>query len=248
MISTCSISTIHSHICCVGVVVGFFVDELYKKENYLVSPPGAIAIVWMLWTSYMLTDLSAHIICFCIKPIPYRVDVIAHHTFAYLTVYLLNYPTPIYAWLVLCAPLLTEFSTIFMNFRWFAKHYNYSHKLQKILNNAFVSTWFIIRYPAIFSMVVFLIYNWHSIWIIVPVRVAVCGTILILCINLLHIVWAYLLINKIIANRKKNKHKHQLRLNGNDHHTEIKDSLPSDDHSKIIDDDKNGETETDSLL
>ena len=45
LIATCSISTIHSHICCFGVVIGFFVDELYKPEYQIISPPGFMYVV-----------------------------------------------------------------------------------------------------------------------------------------------------------------------------------------------------------
>ena len=121
------------------------------------------------------------------KPIPYRMDVIAHHTFAYTTVYFLNFPTPIYGWLILCAPLVTEFSTIFMNFRWFAKHYGYSKRLQYHLNNAFVTTWFVVRLPAILSLLIYLIWNWDAVYRNCPPRVAISGTILILCINFIAI-------------------------------------------------------------
>ena len=38
--ATCSISTVHSVLCTIGVIFGFFHDELYKIEYRIVSPPG----------------------------------------------------------------------------------------------------------------------------------------------------------------------------------------------------------------
>ena len=202
----------------------------------------------------MLTDLLGHLICFAFKPIPYRLDVIFHHGFAYSTVFFLNYPTPIYGWLILCTPLITEFSTIFMNFRWFAKHYGYSKRLQYHLNSAFIISWFAVRLPAILALLFFNLYHWTAIYHDLPLRVSLSGTILVFSINLLHLIWAYLLINKII----KNKQKKALRLNSDydpkgDRGSEVLPTqIHANDHRRLDDrnqgdEDKNG-TETDSLL
>jgi len=203
LISTCAISTIHSIICCFGVIIGFFVDELYLPQNQLWSPPGVIAVVWMLWNSYMLTDLVAHLVCFYFKGVEARYDVVAHHLFAYCTVFCLEFPMPIYGWCILCAPLLTEFSTIFMNARWFAKHYHFSHALQERLGTAFLASWFSIRLPALWALIVYLAWHWAEVVDKMPLRIAIFGVVLIGGINALHVVWGVLLIQKILKRRNK---------------------------------------------
>ena len=134
-----------------------------------------------------------------------------------------------------------------MNFRWFAKHYGYSKQLQNNLNNAFVITWFFVRLPAILALLFYLIYHWDAVYRDCPPRVAISGTILIICINLLHLIWAYLLINKIIKNRQKK----DLPLNSDANHDVLPTQIHANVHRRLSDrnqgnDEKNG-TETDSL-
>ncbi len=38
--ASCYISLSHSVLCTIGVTIGFFHDELYKREYRIVSPPG----------------------------------------------------------------------------------------------------------------------------------------------------------------------------------------------------------------
>lgn len=200
LISTSTISTIHSVVSVVGVVIGFFVDELYLYENQLWSRPGVISIVWVLWNSYMLTDLVAHLVCFYFKGVPARYDVVVHHTFGYLTVFCLMFPMPVYGWFILCAPLVTEFSTIFMNLRWFAKHYHLPRVLQQRLNTAFLVSWFTVRLPALWAMIPYMVWHWTEIYDKMPKRIAILGSLLIFGINALHVAWGFLLIQKL---RKK---------------------------------------------
>ena len=60
LIATCTISTIHSHICCIGVIVGFFLDQLYLPENYMISDPGAMYVDFHL---YIDAHADAHPHC-----------------------------------------------------------------------------------------------------------------------------------------------------------------------------------------
>ena len=54
LIATCTISTIHSHICVFVVIIGFFVDELYLPQNYKipVSSPGVMYVMYV--TQYIV--------------------------------------------------------------------------------------------------------------------------------------------------------------------------------------------------
>ena len=151
----------------------------------------------------MIVDLLAHLICFYFKPIPWRYDVICHHSFAYSVIYLMEYPVPLYGWMILCTLLLTETSTIFMNLRWFAKHFGYSPQILYRLNALFIITWFGVRVPCILTIQSYLLYYWNVIFQVAPQRTAVSAAILCFSITTLHVIWAYCLILKLRKNNKK---------------------------------------------
>jgi len=202
-LSTCTISTVHSVICVVGFVVGVYHDELYKEENRLISPPGIIAAVWMQWNSYMITDLLGHLVVFWVNSMPPRYDLIVHHVVAYSVVYCLMFPLPIYGWDWLCLPLIAEFSTIFMNLRWFTKHFAFSDRVQRRMDALFAITWFGTRCPAMAGMLALRFVLHHRIVNELPPRVHIAGTVIIVFINLLHVVWGLFLAKKMMKSRAK---------------------------------------------
>ena len=151
----------------------------------------------------MLADLAGHLVCFWMNGVSVRPDVVVHHVLAYCTVFFLDYPQPIYGWFVLCAPLATEFSTIFMNLKWFSKHYGFSTVTTNRLNTIWYITWFGTRCPVIFGMSVYMAMYWREIHDLCPRWVQLSGTVLILLINLLHVVWAILLFQKALKARRQ---------------------------------------------
>lgn len=152
----------------------------------------------MQWNSNMMTDLLGHLVVFWVNSMPPRYDLIVHHVVAYSVVYCLMFPLPIYGWDWLCLPLIAEFSTIFMNLRWFTKHFAFSDRVQRRMDALFAITWFGTRCPAMAGMLALRFVLHHRIVNELPPRVHIAGTVIIVFINLLHVVWGLFLAKKMM--------------------------------------------------
>merc|ERR1711971_132271 len=87
------------------------------------------------------------------KSIHTRYDIILHHLYVILSMFVALWPKAIYMWTMWPLYLATEISTPFLNMQWFAKHLKWK-KLRKISQIGFLITWFTVRLP----IVVYLMY------------------------------------------------------------------------------------------
>eukprot|EP01083_Nonionella_stella_P126600 383263_1 len=200
LVSTNVISIVHSFISVSGASIAFFYDELYKIENMVISEPGLLAYVWVVWMSYMLADLiSQHILYFYYdtKTIKRRYDIIAHHVVSYALCPIMNIPLPIYGWFILLWPPMTETSSIFLNLQWFGKYYEWSASKQQCVKTWFYITWFTIRLPAIITMFSWLIPFWNDMVSLWPVHVIIASVGAGSVIVSLHCIWTTRIVTGI---------------------------------------------------
>eukprot|EP01084_Bolivina_argentea_P292750 503378_1 len=215
LISTNIISTIHCFVVVFGAVTAFFYDELYLIENMMVSKNGLLAYVWVCWNSYMLADLISLFILYIfydsttIKP---RYDIIIHHIISYAVFPLFEIPTPIYGWFIMIWPPITEVSSIFLNLQWFGSYHKWSSWTQKRIKICFYITWFTVRLPSLWCIIITIILFWDDIIDLWPVRPWITGLIVTVSINLLHIIWTIVIVKGIWVLLKQNQRRKYVKM------------------------------------
>eukprot|EP01084_Bolivina_argentea_P082624 149584_1 len=189
-------STIHSVIMQIFMLF-FFIEKKWKSS--VISNPTSSGHTWVWWTSYMIIDCLLHIGFFnkySKSIVPRRFDIVAHHFFFMLPLFLINFPDPYYWWPPLHFIALGEISNIFLNAQWFAKYFK-KKKLSNQLKIAFMISWFVFRVPTVVFAYWWTIKKFQEIWKTTPIRVAICTLIILFGGSLPQIFWTRLIILKV---------------------------------------------------
>eukprot|EP01084_Bolivina_argentea_P165001 286758_1 len=154
----------------------------------------------------LLSYLSADIIGLMSVHIKYQKntkikwDIIIHHIFGIIPFCLWEIPQPKYYWVLLSQyPGIIEISTIFLNNIWFGKYFKLSKNFRRISKFGFVLTWFTVRLPAIFLLLIYTIYKWKQIKKEYPNRIKYSIIIMWILMGTLQLVWTVAIIYKIVG-------------------------------------------------
>eukprot|EP01084_Bolivina_argentea_P196932 337567_1 len=158
---------------------------------------------YMQFSAYLMVDLCGDIVCYCYykntkHAFDFRKIIMIHHFVGMFIMPLLQIPEPKYYWFVLAILSFHEFSTLFLNLKYFAQHFKASKKFRAVSKLLFAASWFFSRVPGVILMILWFIKYWDSI-MATPKTKKICVIILAVCNILFQSGWTAMLIQKIIS-------------------------------------------------
>eukprot|EP01084_Bolivina_argentea_P315754 547154_1 len=158
--------------------------------------------------SYLIVDFISHLIIvnkYGVSKIGKNkvIQILIHHLLASSQFILIQIPKPVYLWPLFNLVLIMETSTIPLNLKWFAKYYKWSKKTVKLIDYAFLFTWFGVRIVSLLSMVILVGIYWDEAIEKLPKRVFIIGIIILILGFLPQIMWTGVIIKNIYAIKTK---------------------------------------------
>ena len=184
----------------VKVRIYFTISFFYHKywEDPLYGEPGIASYGLAVFCAYLMVDMFAMFAVYFTHNLPSILrDIILHHVVFIGSVIVIQFPLPLYGWIVISGLLSMEISTVFLNGQFMAKWYKCSESFIFKFKLGFVISWLLVRVPATIALSAYCYlfgYRMVTEW---PLVKGVTYLLASAAIIILQLFWTVLIIKKM---------------------------------------------------